>query len=256
MNWKLSLVNRRAFVNALGAILGISLLLLFGFALSGWFRTVKTVKEGIPAASQSQPVSAPKESDKQPPSTPQSQEQSDPTAGWKEITDERLELSFKVPPEWNDFGIFESDFATTRKVGNISVPSLFGPPAAPSGMIVDAGILRKILFTEFRDRTPQDYFTHLTKQPKGVLRQDEDFNQQMRREEDLSVAGYPAVAQVVMPREEAQTESFYIYEVYFVVDSTVYKVQAMTPSEKVWQQHKPVFNQILQSISFLSARPQ
>jgi hypothetical protein len=145
MNWKQSLVNRRAFVNALGAILGIGLLVAFGFVLSGWFRTMGTAKESPSVSPLSQSVTVPKESEKQPPSAPPSQEQADPTAGWRVYEDKNLGFSIRFPNDW--YQEENPDFQHPKAIPEVletkvmfaSFPSPFLGPAGsvPSGCRFD-----------------------------------------------------------------------------------------------------------------------
>lgn len=93
-------MKRKTVANLFGALLGISLLVALGFVLSGWFRTMRTAREGAPVSSQSQPVSALRESEEQILPVPQSQEQAGSTAGWKMYSNSKYGFSIKYPPEW------------------------------------------------------------------------------------------------------------------------------------------------------------
>jgi len=256
MRQKHSLIQSRT-VSALTTIVGLALFIALAFSLNALFSS--RGRQPMQIASQPQRpsvpqlLSTPTPTANQPPSTPTfATDQTDPMAGWKLVVDNELQLSFKMPPDWADFGVMEGDFAITRVVGNVSGPNLLADSSG-SGVVINIKVLKKTLFTEFKDQSPRYYVAHLQRQPQGVWRH-EDPRYRMRREEDLLVAGYPAVTQVVMPAEDAQIERFYSYLVYLTRDSSVYEISAITASEKVWQQqqYNLVFSQVLQSLRFLS----
>lgn len=92
-------MKRKTVANLFGALLGISLLVAFGFALSGWFRTTRTAREGAPVSQQPQSISS-QEQTSPPPTTPESSAPADPTADWRVYVNPQYGYSVGYPQGW------------------------------------------------------------------------------------------------------------------------------------------------------------